>query len=178
SRVTSLSEHRDRTKPDGCVPALLLEPHGINWRQRLRHAGPAVALVLTHPKAPCRRAEGGPVAGRPERAGVAVDDIVGVRLRQPLGQDVEALAAIARARDHQLAIAGNTLLILDFRDKPRGIGLTWMDDNRKAESRWLDTVDLGKGPSFIGGDEDSVVVLHTHAFRRSRAVLQSMDSIG
>ncbi len=109
---------------------------------------------------------------------MAVDDIVGVRLRQPFGQDVEALAAIARARDHQLAVAGNTLLILDFRDKPRGIGLAWMDDDRKAESRWLDTVDLGKGPSFIGGDEDSVVVLHPHAVRRSRALHQAMDILG
>src|SRR5207245_8778650 len=148
SRVTSLSEHRDRTKPDGCVPALLLEPHGINLRQRVRHAGPAVALVLTHPKAPCRRAEGEPVARLAEREGVAVDDIVGVRLRQPFGQDVEALAAIARARDHQLAVAGNTLLILDFRDKPRGIGLTWMDDNRNAECRWLDSVVYVYGTTF------------------------------
>ena len=59
-----------------------------------------------------------------------------------------------------------------------GSGLTWMDDNRKAESRWLDTVDLGKGPSFIGGDEDSVVVLHPHAVRRSRALHQAMDILG
>jgi hypothetical protein len=63
-----------------------------------------VALILTHPKATCRRAEGEPFAGLIERESMAIDDIVCVRLRQTLGQDIEAFAAVARARHNQLAL--------------------------------------------------------------------------
>src|SRR5947207_2826567 len=58
------------------------EPHRIDRRQRMRHAGPAVALVLAYPETPGRGAEGEPVAGDVERERMAIDHIVGVRLRQ------------------------------------------------------------------------------------------------
>src|SRR6516225_12301055 len=74
------------------------EAHGVDRRQRVRHAGPAVALVLAHPQAARGRAEGELFAALIERERVAIDDIVGVRLRQALGQDIEGLAAVARAR--------------------------------------------------------------------------------
>src|ERR1700722_1301879 len=69
-------------------------------------------------------------------------------------------------------------LILDSGDKPRRIGLAWMHDDREAESRWLDTIDLRKRLSLVGGDEDSVVVLHPHAVRRGRTLRQAMDILG
>ena len=56
-----------------------------------------------------RRAECEPVAARIDRHCVAIDDVVGVSLRQAVRQNVEALAAIARARDHHPAIAGDVL---------------------------------------------------------------------
>ena len=57
------------------------EPHRIDRRQRVRHACPALALILAHPKAAGRGAEGEPIARLIERERMAVHDIVGVRLR-------------------------------------------------------------------------------------------------
>src|SRR5262249_37791031 len=79
--------------------APLRKPHRIDRRQRVGHAGPAVALVLAHPESARGRAEREPIAWLIERERVAVDDVIGMGLRQPLAQDLEALAAIACARN-------------------------------------------------------------------------------
>src|SRR6266480_6438336 len=78
--------------------SLSREAHRVDRRQRVRHACPAVALVLAHPKAACRRAEGEPFAALIEHERMAIHDIVCVRLRQALGEDIEGFAAVARAR--------------------------------------------------------------------------------
>src|SRR5262245_25582526 len=67
---------------------LLSKPHRVDRRQRMRHAGPAVALVLADPQSSSRRAHGEAVSGLVERQRMAIDDIVGVLLRQPLAQNV------------------------------------------------------------------------------------------
>jgi len=51
-----------------------------------------------------RRAEGEAVAGLIERQRMPVDHVVGVRLRQPFGEHVEALAAVPRAVDAALGV--------------------------------------------------------------------------
>src|SRR5262252_552287 len=94
-RVSPKLKHLQSLRSSGYVSG---EAHGVDRRQRVRHAGPAVALVLAHPQAARGRAEGEPFAGFIERERVAIDDIVGVLLRQALGQDIEGLAAVARAR--------------------------------------------------------------------------------
>src|SRR5215471_5502533 len=173
-----------RSEPDtegyAHAPALALscEAHRIDWRQRVRHAGPAVALVLAHPQAARRRAEGEPFAGLIERESMAIHDIVGVRLRQALSQDIEGFAAVACARHNQLALARDAFLILDFRDKPRGVGRARMHDDREPERRRLDAGDLRKRLALVGGDEDAVVVLHPHALRRRRTLRKTMDILG
>ena len=73
------------------------EPHRIDWGQGVRDAGPVVALILAHPKSASRGAEGEPVAGRIKRQRMAIDDVIGVPLRQATGEDLERLAAVARA---------------------------------------------------------------------------------
>jgi hypothetical protein len=73
-------------------------------RQRVHHACPAVALVLAHPEAASRRAESELFAGLIDREGMAIHDIVCLRLRQALGQDVEGFAAVACSRHDQLAL--------------------------------------------------------------------------
>src|SRR6516165_4443785 len=115
----------------------------------MRDAGPAVALILADPEAPGRGPEGEPFTPRVERERMAVDDIVGMCLRQALGQDVEAFAAVARARDHEPALAWNALLILDLGDEPCRVGLARMHDHRKAERRWCNIGDLLEGLAFI-----------------------------
>src|SRR6266511_5671606 len=97
--------------------SLSCEAHRVDRRQRVRHACPAVALVLAHPKAARRGAEGEPLAGIVERQSVAIDDVVGVRLRQALRQNIEVFTAVAGARHDQLALAWDAFLVLDFRDE-------------------------------------------------------------
>src|SRR5262245_24053608 len=109
---------------------------------------------------------------------MAVHDIVCVRLRQALGEDIEGFAAVARARHNQLALARDAFLILDFRDKPRGVGLPRMHDDREAKCRRLDAGDLRKRPALVRGDENAVVVLHPHALRRRRTLRKTMDILG
>src|ERR1700758_3709967 len=162
----------------GDAVAASREAHRIDRRQRVRHARPAVALVLAYPKAACRRAEGEPFAALIEHERMAIHDIVCVRLRQALGQDIEGFAAVARARHDQLALARDALLILDFRDKPRGIGLPRMHHDRETERRWLDAGDLRERLALVGGDENAVVVLHPHALGRRRTLRETMDVLG
>src|SRR5262245_60228639 len=114
------------------------KPHRVDRRQRVGHAGPAVALVLAHPQPAGGRAEGEPLALPVERQRMAVDHVVGVRLRQAAGENIEALAAVAGAGDHQLAFARDALLVLDLGDEPRGVGLARMHRDRKPEHRRLD----------------------------------------
>ena len=57
------------------------------------HARPAVALVLAHPQTAGGGAEGEALAARVEGERMAIDDVVGVRLRQALAQDIEAAAS-------------------------------------------------------------------------------------
>src|SRR5262249_34152535 len=173
-RTSSLWRTRVRavSLPDGF--AISCEAHGIDRGQRVRHARPAVALVLAHPKAARGRAEGEPFAARIERESMAIHDIVGVRLRQALGEDIEGFAAVARSRHGQLALARNAFLILDFRDKPRRVGLPRMHDDREAERRRLDAGDLRKRLALVGGDENAVAVLHPLALRRRRTLVQTL----
>src|SRR6516162_2652357 len=136
------------------------EAHGIDRRERVRNAGPAVALVLAHPNASGGGTEGQSFARLVEGKRMPVDDIVGMLLREALAQHVEALAAVARARDHELALARDAFLVLDLGDEPGGIRLARMHDHGESERRWLDPGNLGERPSFVGRDENAVVVLY------------------
>src|SRR6516225_47263 len=53
---------------------------------------------------------------------MTVHHVIGVRLRQPLSEHIEALARIARARNHELALARDALLVLDLGDEPGASG--------------------------------------------------------
>src|ERR1043166_7902041 len=108
----TLSDDKTFRNPAGCCSPRTIwmrmrvrlsgEPQGIDRRQRVRHACPAVALVLADPQAACRRPESQSLAGFVERKRVAIDDVVGVRLRQACGQGLKAFAAVVAARDDQL----------------------------------------------------------------------------
>src|SRR5437667_2122299 len=182
--AAALAQAPEKLKAGNAAQSKVLSPrhscelHRVDWRKGVRHAGPMVSLVLAHPEAPCRGAEGEAVPRLAQRQGMTVDDVVGVRLRQASGQEVEALAAVAGARDRQLAVTWDPLLILDFRNKPRRIGVARMHDNRETESRWLDPIDLRERLAFVGRDEDSVVVLHPHAMRGGRTLNQAMNILG
>jgi hypothetical protein len=57
------------------------ELHGIDRWQSVRYAYPAFALILADPKATRSGAKGKPIAVQVQRERMAVDDIIGVRLR-------------------------------------------------------------------------------------------------
>src|SRR6516165_4788465 len=114
----------------------------------MRHARPTVALVLAHPQAAGGGAEGEPLARLIECERVAVHHVVGVRLRQASGEDLEALTAVARARDGELALVRDALLVLDLWNEPRGFGIVRVHDDRKAEGRRYDVANFGEGLAF------------------------------
>src|SRR3974390_3385423 len=105
---------------------------------------------------------------------MAIDDVIGVRLRQAFFQDLEVLAAIARARHHELAVTRDALLVLGPGHEPGGVRLLWVHDHREPEDRRLDPGDLAEGLALVGGDEDAVVMLHPHALGRSPALRETM----
>ena len=83
------------------------------------------------------------IAGRINREGVAIDDVVGVLLRQAVGERREGLTAVASARDHELAADGDTALVLDRGDEPRRFRLGRVDGDREAEYGRSDVRDFG-----------------------------------
>lgn len=129
----------------------------------MRNTDPIVALVLADPQAARCRAERDTVAGPIYRQRMTVNDVIGMRLRQSIGQSHEALGPIARARDNQPAIARDALLVLDLRHEPRRVRIARMQDHREPEGERLNAGDLRKRATLIGRNENAVVVPHPHA---------------
>src|SRR6185437_7653009 len=69
------------------------EPYRVDRRETAFGRRPRIAAVLRDPQAAAGRAEGKRIAVLRYRERVAQHQIVGVALRQTLGQHVEALAA-------------------------------------------------------------------------------------
>src|SRR5580765_1225706 len=78
------------------LAAALSKAHGVDRRQVRREAAPAVARVLGDPQPAGGRAHRQALAGLVDRETMAVDEVVGVLLRQAAAQHLEALAAVAR----------------------------------------------------------------------------------
>src|SRR5205085_10222712 len=93
------------------APALS-KAHGVDRRQMRRQAAPAVARVFRDPQAAGGRADGEAVARLVDREAVAVDQVIGMLLRQPAAQHLERAAAIARARDDEFGLERHAPLIL------------------------------------------------------------------
>src|SRR6202043_1568997 len=123
-------------------------------------AAPASPWSPPPPQPPGGGAEGEPLAGVIERERMPVHDIISVRLGETLGEDLEALAAVAGARDRELALARDAFLVLDLGHEPGRIRLARVHDHGKAERRRLDPGDLAERFSLVGGDKNSVVMLH------------------
>ena len=83
-------------------------------------------------------------------------------------------AAVARARDHDLAVDGNALLVLDRGDEPGGVGLVRMHDDGEAERRRPRLLDLHPRLAAVVGAEDAVVVLHPQPVGSGAALHQAM----
>src|SRR5512132_1919768 len=77
------------------------------------------------------KARRSPVSSSASR--MAVDHVIGMRLRQPLAQCLEALAAVAGARDHQLALSRDAFLVLDLGHEPDGIRVARMHGDGEPE---------------------------------------------
>src|SRR6266699_1071040 len=137
----------------------LTESHAIHRWEMLRDRLPAVALVLTHPQGPCRRAEREPVPRLVHVERVAIGEIVGVLLRQSLREHLEAFAPIPRARHDDPALHGDALLVAHARHEPGGVRVVGMHRDREAEPRGFDRGDLLPRRRAVGGAEHAIVVL-------------------
>src|SRR6266699_2644230 len=137
----------------------LTESHAIHRWEMLRDRLPAVALVLTHPQGPCRRAEREPVPRLVHVERVAIGEIVGVLLRQSLREHLEAFPPIPRARHDDPALHRDALLVAHARHEPGGVRVVGMHRDREAEPRGLDRGDLLPRRRAVGGAEYAVVVL-------------------
>src|SRR5438067_13227014 len=71
------------------LAAALSKAHGVDRRQMRRQAAPAVARVFRDPQAAGGRADGEALARLVDREAVAVDEVVGMLLRQSAAQDLE-----------------------------------------------------------------------------------------
>src|SRR5262245_721838 len=105
---------------------------------------------------------------------VTVDDVVGVFLRQTFGENLEALAAVARARDDERAVDGIAPLVLLARDEPCGSGLLGMHDDGEAEHRWLRLLDFRAREPAVRATEDAVVMLNPNVVGLRRALHDAM----
>jgi len=79
---------------------------------------PAIAGVFADPDRAGRAAEDQPLAGLVDVQGMAIDQVVGVFLRQAVGQHVECSAAVAGAGDDDFAIDGDAVGIAGRGDEP------------------------------------------------------------
>src|SRR5262249_4218187 len=88
-----------------------LKPDGVHRRQARVERLPGVAPVGAEPQAARRRAEGEVLPRRVDVEAVAVDEVVGVLLRQALAQGLPRLAAVARAVDDHGPVLRDALLV-------------------------------------------------------------------
>src|SRR5262249_52173961 len=104
-------------------------------------------------------AEGEALAALVDIERMAPYQVVGVALRQALGQHLEAAAAVARACHHNLAVDGNALLILGRRHEPSRVRVVRMGGDGEAELRGTDRAPLAPSGAGILRAEHAVVVL-------------------
>src|SRR5215472_19013589 len=106
---------------------------------------------------------------------MAPHEVISMMLRQPVPQHLEAAAAVAGARDGNLAVYRDAPLVLDRRNKPSGIRVARMSGDRETEFRRADGGDfLPVGPGVFGA-EDAVVVLAPHHLGLRAATRQPVD---
>src|SRR5579883_1824909 len=153
-------------------------PHRPDRRQaRLRHT-PGIAAILGDPEAAARRAEGEALAAAIDIEGVAPDEVIGVVLRQAVAQHLEAAAAVARARDDDLAVHRNAALVLHRRDEPGRLGVARMGGDGEAEFRGPDRRHLAPIGAAILRAEDAVVMLTPEDVGMGGAAGEAMDVLG
>src|SRR5262245_57587259 len=99
-------------------------------------------------------------------------EVVGVALRQALGQHLEAAAAVARARHHHLAVDGYAPLVLGRRHEPGRVRVARVSGHREAELRGADRAHLTPGGAGVLRAEHAVMVLAPHHLRARRAARQ------
>src|SRR5256885_16158209 len=102
------------------APALS-KAHGVDRWQMRRQAAPAVARVFRDPQAAGGRADREAVARLVDREAVAIDEIVGMLLRQPAAPNLERAGALARARDDGFGVEGDAPPVPVRRPEPGGV---------------------------------------------------------
>src|SRR5581483_2000079 len=137
----------------------LSKPHCVDrWKVCVDYL-PIVALVFSNPQASCCRTHHKRISSRIYIERMSIDQIISVLLRQSIAQHIECLATIAGARHNDLSVDRESLLVLNCRDKPCGVGIVWMDRDRKAKYRRRNISQLLPGVSSVSRAENPIVVL-------------------
>src|SRR3954451_15748834 len=106
------------------------------------------------------------------------DEIVGVAVRQASTQHLEALAAVAGARDDNFRVHWDAPLILDRRHEPSGVRVARMRRHGETELRWPDRGQLMPVGAPILRAEDAVVMLAPDDLGPGWTVRQPVDVLG
>src|SRR5438874_10711838 len=110
------------------------------WKVRGDDA-PRIAAIAAREYVAGGRAEPERAVAR-HRERVAIDDVVREAIGEPFGQHVERLAAVARARDDELAVDRDALLVLHAGNEPSGVSIERIDDDGEPERRGPGLLDL------------------------------------
>src|SRR6185295_17654596 len=158
----------------GLPPSGFRESHGVHRRQIRSNGLPGIAAVVTDPDRTRGGAECQTLAGLIDIQTMAVDQVVGVLLRQALPQRLECLAAVAGPIDHNAAIGRAAFLVLECRHEPRGVRSLRMDGHGKSEHRRFYIRDLRPRRGAVCGLEYAIVMLNPEHLRISGTLHQAM----
>lgn len=139
---------------------------------------PCVTLILADPQRAGGSADCEPFTTVLDGQGMPVDQVVCMALGQAGVEDIEVLAGVAGAGDHQPSIDGNALFILLRGDEPGGIRIGRVDRGGEAKTGGRYILQLPPAPACVVAEEDAVVVLHPEAVRMGGTVHDAVGILG
>src|SRR3569623_433320 len=175
TRVTQQNDFSPLRKPGSALRSraprhkgtrtLRTEPHGIDGRQLGTYAGPALPTVAAEPETAGGRAHRAPLARAIDIEPVAIDEVVGRRRGETLGQQFKRLATVGGAHHAEAALHGHAVELRLRGREPGAARLARMARDREAEARRraLPLLPLGR---VVGRMKDAVVVLYPKVIRR------------
>src|SRR5262249_44576940 len=137
----------------------LNESNSVDRRQIRGNRLPRVSGIFTDPDRTGCRSKGETVTRFVDIQAVPVNEIVRPFLRESAPKSLERFSSIASAIHNDTSVDWTPLLVFMRRNKPRGVGIVWIDGYGKSEDRRFDIFNFRPGTRTIDGFKDSVVML-------------------
>lgn len=135
---------------------------------------PGITLIAAMPEGAGGGAEGQLISIWRDLQRVAIDEVVGMFLRQAIGAGGESFPAIARAGDDEFAVDRDAQFVFYRRYKPRGAGILRVNRYGETKSRRSDVFNFMPASEIVGGLENTVVVLGPEMVGRAGALDESV----